>query len=480
MKPRLFIGSSVEGLGVAYSIQQNLMHDLEATVWDQGVFGLSQTTIDALEKALEASDFGVFVFSPDDMTVMRNIESKTVRDNVIFEFGLFVGKLGRERVFFILPDGCDTHIPTDLLGVTPGKYNPNRQDGSLQAATGAACNQIRQTVKKLGFLNQPKVDNESTENNVTAKIEEREWMHDLIENRFDDARAKLTTLKMSLDGKELLVNEMWSNYIDFRQNNYTCIQPLIDSIKTHTNNIELQVLGLNMLAGEQYDDVVLQLIRELFGEDPQDISVLILKSDCLRNIGEDDQAISALISKSNNPEICIKLSEIYKSSGNKEDAFAIMAKAYRENPNNKEVVYYYARLLLDNDKNKEAAYLLNYLTTEYQDAYEYYGYLSNVCLKLELYDQAMTACRKAFVLSEGKEQWILSNIGNMLNNKGFFGDAIEWLEKSTKLDSTSEYSHDRLARTIKNRSAEVETFSNICKEGKVLLRTAYRPEMSTE
>jgi predicted nucleotide-binding protein len=91
----------------------------------------------------------VFVFSPDDITVMRGKESSTIMDNVIFEFGLFVGRLGRDRVYLIVPEGNDFHLPTDLLGVTPGKYNPMREDGSLQAATGPACNKIRQNIKKF-------------------------------------------------------------------------------------------------------------------------------------------------------------------------------------------------------------------------------------------------------------------------------------------------------------------------------------------
>ena len=74
MKPRIFIGSSVEGLTAAYSVQQNLTHDAEITVWDQGVFELSKTTIESLMNVLKQSDFGIFIFSPDDISKIRNKE----------------------------------------------------------------------------------------------------------------------------------------------------------------------------------------------------------------------------------------------------------------------------------------------------------------------------------------------------------------------------------------------------------------------
>jgi predicted nucleotide-binding protein len=57
MKPKIFIGSSVEGLSVAYAIQQNLTQDAESTVWDQGIFELSKTSIESLTNVVERSDF---------------------------------------------------------------------------------------------------------------------------------------------------------------------------------------------------------------------------------------------------------------------------------------------------------------------------------------------------------------------------------------------------------------------------------------
>jgi len=151
MKPKVFIGSSVEGLTVAYAIQENLSHVAEVTVWDQGVFDLSSTAIHDLIREAEQSDFAIFPFTPDDVTEIRSLKSNTVRDNVIFEFALFAGKLGLDRVFYVIPQGQpNLHLPTDLAGITPGKYETNRRDGKLEAALGPFCNQVRKQITRLG------------------------------------------------------------------------------------------------------------------------------------------------------------------------------------------------------------------------------------------------------------------------------------------------------------------------------------------
>jgi len=151
-RPSVFVGSSAEGLAVAYAIQENLGHDAEVTVWPQGVFDLSKSTIQSLAAQLAKSDFGIFVFTPDDRTRLRGKTSATVRDNVIFELGLFAGRLGIARTFIVAPDdNKDLHIPTDLTGITPGKYDANRRDGNVAAALGPFCNQVRRSIQKAGL-----------------------------------------------------------------------------------------------------------------------------------------------------------------------------------------------------------------------------------------------------------------------------------------------------------------------------------------
>lgn len=157
MKPSLFIGSSKESLDVAYAVQENLEHAAEVTVWTQGIFDLSKYTLDALIDALDVSDFGLFVFALDDISIIRGAEKASVRDNVIFELGLFIGRLGKERSYIFLPRGSEEvlHFPTDLLGLTPGLYDAARQDGNLRAALGPACSKLIKATAKLGKLSPP-------------------------------------------------------------------------------------------------------------------------------------------------------------------------------------------------------------------------------------------------------------------------------------------------------------------------------------
>lgn len=151
MKPKLFIGSSVEGLEIASAIQKNLYHDAHVAVWNQGISQLSQTIFEALLNSLRDHDFGVFVFSADDILKMREKEFRAARDNVIFELGLFAGRLGRNRSFIVMPEGIkEFHLPTDLLGITTAVFRPDQAEENMEAALGAACHDIRKQIKKLG------------------------------------------------------------------------------------------------------------------------------------------------------------------------------------------------------------------------------------------------------------------------------------------------------------------------------------------
>ena len=184
MKPSIFIGSSTENLQVAFAVQSNLQDDADVTVWRQGIFELSKTTLESLLGALGTSDFAVFVFAPDDVTRIRGTEKQTARDNIVFELGLFIGRAGRERAFILLPRGIpDFHLPTDLAGITTGTYDPHRSN--LEAALGPCCNDIRKALRRLGPLDSGRPEHEPRIKNA---------LYNLIQ-----VAARLSALRADLD-----------------------------------------------------------------------------------------------------------------------------------------------------------------------------------------------------------------------------------------------------------------------------------------
>lgn len=129
--PQIFIGSSSETEKVAHAIAGGLAGaSIMPIVWAQGgVFGASQFPIESLDAQVEQADFAALVLGPDDVVVSRRRKKSAPRDNVVFELGLFMGRIKRERTYLIVPKGLDIKIPTDLLGITQLRYDPGRPAG---------------------------------------------------------------------------------------------------------------------------------------------------------------------------------------------------------------------------------------------------------------------------------------------------------------------------------------------------------------
>jgi hypothetical protein len=149
-RPSVFIGSSSEGLKIAKNLQLLLDHSCEVTIWSQGVFGLSQGTLESLVLALDDFDFAVLVLTPDDMVNSRGTTGSAPRDNVLFELGLFMGRLGRNRTFILYDRSEDLKLPSDIAGVTPATFEPH-SSGNLQSALGAASTQIENCIEEFGL-----------------------------------------------------------------------------------------------------------------------------------------------------------------------------------------------------------------------------------------------------------------------------------------------------------------------------------------
>lgn len=152
VEPVVFVGCSTEGLEIAREVQVAFDHDpVIVEIWTDGVFNASKTPIEDLTSLVARIDFGILLLAPDDKILSRDVAFFGPRDNVLFELGLVMGEIGRERTFILSPRGTDFKIPSDLLGVKPIDYPQGAVD-TARSRLGPACTEIRRLVNRLGPL----------------------------------------------------------------------------------------------------------------------------------------------------------------------------------------------------------------------------------------------------------------------------------------------------------------------------------------
>lgn len=148
--PKLFVISSSEALPVAREVADELQRDAWPNVWNEGVFFAGGYSLEALEAAVEQSDFAVAVCDADDIVTSRKSTQPAIRDNVLFELGLFMGRLTRSRAFLLHPNVEGLKVPSDLFGLTLLSYTPPKEEKDLRSAIARPCNDIRKAIKSRG------------------------------------------------------------------------------------------------------------------------------------------------------------------------------------------------------------------------------------------------------------------------------------------------------------------------------------------
>jgi hypothetical protein len=151
--PKLFIGSSNESRPMGEVLADLLAPVADVTPWyADGVFPPTHSYIESLVQLPERFDFGVFLFEPDDRVVSRGKDAMAPRDNVVFEFGLFMHRLGIPRTFAVAPRG-GVKVLSDYAGYQPFDYQETKDLQNLRAnldtvADGAAKEAVREGFKK--------------------------------------------------------------------------------------------------------------------------------------------------------------------------------------------------------------------------------------------------------------------------------------------------------------------------------------------
>jgi len=129
IKKKLFIGSSSEELKLAEQVKSLLADDFEVTiwndnVWDSAIFKINQNFLSDLLKASLQFDFGILLGTSDDKVIFRGKEMLQPRDNVLFELGLFTGRLGTSKCAFLIDE--EIKLPSDFNGLTIARFDKTK------------------------------------------------------------------------------------------------------------------------------------------------------------------------------------------------------------------------------------------------------------------------------------------------------------------------------------------------------------------
>lgn len=505
MKPRLFIGSSKESLSISYAAQQNLCNDAEITVWTQGVFQPSKTNLESLLKQLSSCDFGIFIFSPDDILFIREEKNQAVRDNVIFELGLFVGHIGKDRCFILIPDSSgELRIPTDLIGMTSVGYETGRTDDNMQAATGPACHSIRLNIKRLGS---PSIDTDSA--NIESKppaltkedqiIEDKtntpqksgdssevkdewKWLYAYLDKKYAESITLLEeNISKTTDESELSYYESWLASAKYHYNPKIGEKSYREVIAKYPNSHHPYVRFSSDLMEHNLHPDGLTILDSGLPKAVNKIPLINAKAKCLQEMGRKDDAVGllrgAIAQFSDNPDVYTNLADYYMDSEKYEEARLCLEEGLSAIINNQPLLEKYARLLYDHFEIKLALIPFNKLIELEPDNPTYLVLRANIYLNLDLNDLAMRDYNRANEITENKQAWIISNIGNLQKNRGFYREAIKNLQLAIKFEPEKQYALDRLAASIKLRDEEVEKLSKIVKEvNEQLLSSKYKSD----
>jgi len=150
-RPVVFIGSSTPALDIAKAVGRDLKEVADVWVWDSA-FDEDAWLLGGILNRAQEVDFAIFVIRKDDILRIRNTEYRSVRDNVLFEAGVFMGALGVERTVLLWPDsnrGRQLRLPSDLEGLLRARYTPRSKNGRKLNVTQALAT-IRRKIASLG------------------------------------------------------------------------------------------------------------------------------------------------------------------------------------------------------------------------------------------------------------------------------------------------------------------------------------------
>lgn len=145
---KLFICSSTPALDVALTLKNSLSKDFIVNTWRENTFQLGYHHLDSIIKASANYNFVLLVLTPDVVQTFNNNTSTSVKDNILFEMGFFIGVFGRERTFFIVQNQDDFKLPSYVAGINCTDFIKPTEPDLLETSLHKCCVHIKNAINE--------------------------------------------------------------------------------------------------------------------------------------------------------------------------------------------------------------------------------------------------------------------------------------------------------------------------------------------
>ena len=292
------------------------------------------------------------------------------------------------------------------------------------------------------------------------------WYEAFLGKRYDAAISLLEAEAAAATNIEAkLTNMGLIGHIKFEQDPTTGIAYFERLIEDHPTKYEPYEWWALTYKWKHLPEKCLAVIQRGLEVVQEKAELLHTKSDCLLEIGRLEDAIGAALQgvEANRTYSAnyVNLAKAYLKKGEKDTARSWYLRALDVSEGREGILVEFAEFLLGNGYMAEAILRYQDLVKQWPENPTHRALLGNAFLMADLNSRALETYQAASKLAEDKQGWILANIGNVLNNRGFYAEAIKYLQRALELDQGSRYALERLARAQQLEADEGEKLESL-------------------
>ncbi len=299
--------------------------------------------------------------------------------------------------------------------------------------------------------------------------DEKGWHSFFLEKKYDKTLEILEKdLNSEHDNEKRNTTIGLIGYVKFKKDNKEGTEYFEETLKKIKGSSEIyHWYGLSYYLIEEYNQAI-NKIKMGIEANPNAFVLYDLFADCLVRQSKEIEAVEMLFDQlkqnPNIPSYYTKIAEILSEIGKDELARDCCRLGIKYCPDDTSLLEKYGSIVSNMDDYKEAMFVYLRLVTKRPEKAEFWVLLGNQYLNLSFNDLALEAYKKGNELAKESEEWIISNIGNLMKNRGFYTEGASYFKKGISIEPNSQYAHERLAQALKAANDEAEKRDGLKKE----------------